>query len=114
VRIGTFRLRFDRDHWLLRVYGFLTRVDTVLTRFGDQGIAIRRDFYRRLGGFPPWSHLEDVHLLQRARRITRVHSFPAEVTTSARRFEREGLVRAQMRNALVLLGYLCGLGRRAA
>jgi rSAM/selenodomain-associated transferase 2 len=114
VRIGTFRLRFDREHWLLRAYAACTRVDSVLTRFGDQVIAIRREFYAELGGFPPWERLEDVHLLRIARGRTRVYSFPATVTTSARRFEREGLVRAQLHNAALLLGYLCGLAGRPA
>jgi len=106
VKIGTFRLQFDRDHWLLRLYAFFARLDSPLTRFGDQGIAIRHGFYRELGGFPDWQRLEDVHLLRQARRCTRVHSFPAAVTTSARRFERGGLIRTQLRNAGLLLGYL--------
>jgi len=114
VEVGTFRLRFDRDHWLLRTYALFTRLDSVLTRFGDQGIAIRRRFYDELGGFPNWPRLEDVHLLRLARRRTRVHSFPAQVTTSSRRFERDGIVRTQLRNAALLIGYLIGfLGRTA-
>ena len=111
VKIGTFRLRFDRDHWLLRLYAFFARLDSPLTRFGDQGIAIRRGFYQELGGFPDWQRFEDVHLLRQARRCTRVHFFPAAVTTSARRFERDGLIRTQLRNARLLLGYLFGQAR---
>ena len=111
VKIGTFRLRFDRDHWLLSLYAFWARFDSPLTRFGDQGIAIRRGFYQELGGFPDWQRFEDVHLLRQARRCTQIHSFPAAVITSARRFERDGLVRTQLRNARLLLGYLCGQAR---
>ena len=111
LKIGTFRLRFDRDHWLLRLYAFFTRLDSPLTSFGDQGIAIRRGFYDELGGFPDWQQLEDVHLLRQARRRTRVHSFPAAVITSARRFERDGMIRTQLRNAGLLFGYLLGQAR---
>jgi glycosyltransferase involved in cell wall biosynthesis len=32
---GCFRMRFDSDHWLLRLSGWLTRVDVSLFRFGD-------------------------------------------------------------------------------
>jgi len=114
VRIGTFRLRFDHDHWLLRLYAFWSRFDSVLTRFGDQVIVVRRDFYEQIGGFPDWLMLEDVHLLRCARRCTRVHSFPAEVTTSARRYHKNGLLRNQLRNSRIMLAYLFGPFGRAS
>ncbi|MBI2517909.1 MAG: TIGR04283 family arsenosugar biosynthesis glycosyltransferase [Opitutae bacterium] len=106
--IGSFRLRFDGGGWFLRACAWFTRFDSVFTRFGDQGIVIRRDFYATLGGFPQWPLFEDVELLRRARRLTRVHSFPAAVTTSARRFHRQGPLRRQFRNAGLLLRFLFG------
>src|SRR5207249_1529770 len=35
---GCFRMRFDSDHWLLRLSGWLTRIDVGLFRFGDQSM----------------------------------------------------------------------------
>ena len=107
-QIATFRLRFDSTNLLLRVFGWFTRFDTVFTRFGDQGILIRRDFYEALGGFPTWNLFEDVALLQRARAVTRVHSLPGYVTTSARRFQKRGVVAQQWLNAKLLYRYLRG------
>lgn len=109
VRIGTFRLAFDDPSPFLRACAWCSRFDSVLTRFGDQGIAIRRDFYGELGGFPAWPLFEDVELIRRARRVTRVWSFPARVITSARRFRRHGQFRQQWRNSRLLLGYLLGV-----
>lgn len=108
ARVATFRLRFDADSWFLRFCAWFTRFDTVFTRFGDQGILIRRSFYQTLGGFPAWPLFEDVALLQRARRESRIPSLPAFVTTSARRFRRRGVYRQQWLNACLLLRYLCG------
>lgn len=108
VQIGTFRLAFDRDHWLFAVYTFFSRFDSVFTTFGDQCIVTRRSFFERLGGFPEWPLFEDVALLQKARRRTRIVSFPAAVVTSARRFEREGIVRQSLRNGWYVLQYLRG------
>ena len=108
VQLGTFRLTFDDGGAFLRACAWLTRFDSVFTRFGDQGIAVRRAFYERLGGFPPWPLFEDVELLRRARRLTRVWSFPAAVKTSARRFQRRGVVRQQLQNASLLLRFLAG------
>ncbi|MBL9202301.1 MAG: hypothetical protein JNL39_17460 [Opitutaceae bacterium] len=108
VRIGTFRLAFDDGGWFLRACAWLTRFDSVFTRFGDQAIVVRRDFYAQLGGFPPWLLFEDVELLRRARRVTRVWSFPAAVTTSARRFRHRGPLRQQWLNTRLLLRFLAG------
>ena len=108
IQIGTFRLAFDRKHWLLAVYTFFSRFDSVFTTFGDQCIVVRRSFFEALGGFPEWPLFEDVALLQKARRRTRVHSFPAAVVTSARRFEQEGIVRQSLRNGWYVLQYLWG------
>jgi len=107
-RIGTFRLRFDSPRPLCRLYAWFSRFDSLWTSFGDQGIVVRRSFYRQLGGFPAWTVLEDVELLRRARRLSRIRSLPAEVTTSARRFEMNGMIRQQARNAVILLRYLLG------
>jgi len=106
--IGTFRLGFDVGGRFLKTCAWFTRIDSVFTRFGDQGIAVRRDFYAQLGGFPAWPLFEDVELLRRARRITRVASFPASVITSARRFERRGHLRQQCRNGWLLCRFLTG------
>lgn len=109
VLVGTFRLAFDENKWLLRAYAAFTRFDSLLTRFGDQCIVIRRSFFEELGGFPDWPLFEDVHLLRMARRRTKIHSFPARVTTSARRFTKTGLVRTQMINGWLMLQYLLGV-----
>lgn len=108
VSIGTFRLAFDAPDAALRACAWFTRFDSVFTRFGDQGIVVRRSFYEEVGGFPPWPLFEDVDFLRRARRLTRVWSFPAAVTTSARRFRQRGVLRQQLQNARLLLRFLAG------
>ncbi len=105
---ATFRLSFDASDRFLRACAWFTRFDSVFTRFGDQGILIRRSCYEALGGFPAYPLFEDVELLRRVRRKTKLHSLPAAVTTSARRFERRGVFRQQWLNARLLLRYLGG------
>lgn len=107
--LGTFRLRLDGSSMLYRIYEWFTRFDSIWTSFGDQGIVIRHELYDRLGGFPDWPLLEDVALLQLGRRNSIVHPLQAEILTSARRFERTGIVRQQLRNGRILLRYLLGV-----
>lgn len=108
MQIGTFRLSFDRPGPFLAACSWFTRFDSVFTRFGDQGITVRRAFHDELDGFAPWPLFEDVDFLRRARSRTRVWSFPAEVRTSARRFRQHGPLRQQLRNAVLLLRFLTG------
>ncbi len=108
AELACFRLRFDDAHWLLGLYGWFSRFDSLLTSFGDQGILIRRRFFDHLGGFPDWPLFEDVELLRRARRRARVLKLPGVVTTCAVRFRRNGVVRQQLMNAGLILRYFLG------
>ena len=110
-RIAMFQIRFDTPTFMLRFSSWWTRYDSVFTRFGDQGILIRRDFYTSLGGFQSWPLFEDVDLIRRARRQGRIDVLPAKVLTSARRFRRHGL-RQQIRNSSLLLRFLAGADPR--
>lgn len=109
VKIGTCRLQFDVKHPLLQLYASCARIESVFTTFGDQCIVVRRSFFDVIGGFQDWPLFEDVDLLQRARRETRIFSFPTTVVTSARKFIENGIVRQQLRNARFLTLYLVGI-----
>ena len=111
VQIGSFRLSFDEDHWLLKFYTWFTQFDFIFSRFGDQCIVVRRFLFDSIGAFPEWRLFEDVDFLRRARRLTKIHSFPARVETSARRFIRNGIARQQLRNGWYILLYLLGVDR---
>lgn len=108
VNIGTFRLAFDAQHWLLALYPKLCRFDSKFTRCGDQCIVVRKSFFDFLGGFPEWPLFEDVRLLQVARKTTRVYSFPGTVTTSARRFLDNGILKQYALDVRLIVQYLCG------
>jgi len=107
-RLALFQLRFDAPTLLLRFLAWWTRFDSVFTRFGDQGILIRRDFYDELDGFKAWPLFEDVDLLRRARKHQPIDVLPAVLTTSARRFKRRGPCRQQLTNTWLLLRFLAG------
>jgi len=56
--------------------------------YGDQGFALRREVFERLGGFPEIPIMEDVALARAARKVGRIRRLPLAVRTTARRFER--------------------------
>ncbi len=108
TKFGVFRLSFDVRHWFLDVLPHLIRPDLPFLRFGDQCFVVRRSFFESLGGFPENSLYEDAALARRAARRTRIRVFPASVTTSARRFVRNGPVRQFFHDGVSLLRYLTG------
>lgn len=107
-RLAMFQIQFDSPTLLLRFSAWWTRFDSVFTRFGDQGILIRREYYEELGGFNSWPLFEDVDLVRRARRLRPIDVLSAVVTTSARRFQRRGHLRQQLSNAWMLIRFLMG------
>lgn len=104
---GTFTLRFDTAHPLLRLYGWCTRLPWF--RYGDQGIFLRRELFERLGGYREMPLLEDVDLLRRMRRHGHLAVVPRPVTTSARRFVERGIVGQQLLNGAILLAHALGV-----
>ena len=107
-KICRFQLGFDINHWLLNRYKAFSKYDTLFTRFGDMFIAVRKEFYEELGGFPNWKIFEDVELLRKSSYLTKISILDAEVVSSARTFIKYGLIRGQIFNGYLIAKYLLG------
>ncbi|MEC9367607.1 MAG: TIGR04283 family arsenosugar biosynthesis glycosyltransferase [Pseudomonadota bacterium] len=72
--------------------------------YGDQGLLIHRQHYRRIGGFRPLPLMEDVDLVRRIgwRNLT---FFRTVAVTSAARYKEEGYLRRVLRNLTCLSLY---------
>ncbi|MEX1011818.1 MAG: TIGR04283 family arsenosugar biosynthesis glycosyltransferase [Balneolaceae bacterium] len=106
---GCFRLRFDSKHPLLRLYAWFTRFDFDLFRFGDQSLFVRAGVFRKTGGFRVDHRvMEDQEMVRRLRRQGTFSVESDEVTTSARNYMKNGVVRLQLIFALILLLYYAG------
>ena len=113
ARAGWFRLQLDDPgpgarrierlaNWRARRLGL---------PYGDQGLLISRSLYDQLGGYQPLPLMEDVALVRRIGRA-RLHALPATITTSARRYRRDGLWWRPTRNVLLVTGYFLGVPAR--
>ncbi len=76
--------------------------------YGDQGLLVRRRDYDAAGGYPDIPIMEDVALVRALRRVTSVRLLPAAVRVSARRWERDGVLRRTWANWRLLWAYLLG------
>jgi rSAM/selenodomain-associated transferase 2 len=109
---GAFDLGIASKRPLFRVTERYVALRTRLTGipFGDQAIFLRRSYFKRIGGYAPIPIMEDVELMRRIRRRgDRITVIPRKVMTSPRRWEREGVVYATLRNWTLQLLYLAGV-----
>jgi len=103
---GTFRLRFDSDHPLLRFSAWFTRFSWKFIRFGDQSLFVERDVFIKSGKFDEsMSIMEDSEIIGRITLLSRFVVLPQHLTTSARKYRRYGFWRLQMVYVLVIILY---------
>ena len=108
---GRFDVRLDSSALPYRIIGAMISVRSRISRTGsgDQAIFVRRDVFDRLGGFPELELCEDLEFARRLKRAGRVACLRARVTTSARRWSRDGVIRTVVRMWLIRAMYLMGV-----
>jgi rSAM/selenodomain-associated transferase 2 len=92
---GHFDVRLSGGHFLYRVIERLMNWRSRLTGIatGDQGLFIRRDVYRVLGGFASLPLMEDIEFCTRLKSVGKPACLRGPLITSSRRWEKNGIVR---------------------
>ena len=92
---GWFDVSFDTDGLSYSVIAKLMNVRARLTSVstGDQTLVVNRKFFRELKGFADIPIMEDIELTSRLRRYAKPLVMSGFVTTSARRWQEEGVLR---------------------
>ena len=88
--------RFDvniegRSHWLpviAMMMNLRSRLSSICT--GDQALFVTRAAFEAAGGFPEQPLMEDIELSKRLKRIGKPACLRGPVTTSGRRWDRDG------------------------
>lgn len=103
-----FRLRFDTGggaaYWVALWADLRARI--LGLPYGDQGLLIRRTLYDAVGGYLDIALMEDVALVRKLK--GRLSRLPVSITTSARKYQRDGWMRRGARNLSLLIRYLLG------
>ncbi len=104
---GAFSLTIEDAGLLLQAVclGANLRSRLLQLPYGDQAIFIRRDDFLQLDGFPEAPIMEDFIFIRMARQKGRITTLPQKVTTSARRWQRLGIIRTTLINQFVILGF---------
>lgn len=95
VVAGAFRICFNCDKLAYRLVAFATNLRSRLRHVytGDQAYFVRASSFHAIGGFPDIALMEDLAIIKRLRSLGKVALLSHYVTTSARRHEKNGLLR---------------------
>ena len=111
VVAGRFDVRLDNPRPVFRIIAWFmnqrSRWSGIST--GDQAIFVCREPFDALGGYPDMPLMEDVDLCRRLKRRGRMVALRLSVTTSARKWEREGAVRTILLMWALRLLYVAGV-----
>jgi rSAM/selenodomain-associated transferase 2 len=108
---GCFRQQIDAAGWKYRLMerGNALRVQLFKWAYGDQGIFVRRAIFERLGGFPELRLMEDLYFMKRLKREGRIALIDPPLRISARRWQKQGMLRQTLRNWSLITMAHCGV-----
>ena len=109
---GAFDLAIDAPERIFRIIERTASWRSRITRlpYGDQALFFSRSIFKAVGGFPPFPIMEDVGIMQAVKKQgLRPRILPHAVITSARRWQREGVIYTTLRNWSLILLYGAGV-----
>lgn len=111
VVCGAFSLSIDSERLSHKIISATANIRSRITRipYGDQGIFIKRSVFEKIGGFKDIPIMEDVDLMRRLKKVGKVVMLKDKVKTSARRWEKEGVIYTTLRNWLLISLYYMGV-----
>ncbi len=107
VIMGAFDIRFNTDKLCYRVVEKSANLRSRLTAvpYGDQGIFIKKKRFLELKGFAEIPLMEDIEFARRAKKLGQVVFLNQSIRVSPRRFQKEGLLYALLRDWYLAFSY---------
>lgn len=111
---GCYRLFFDDSHPLLKCYAWFTKFDVDFFRFGDQSLFIKKELFEELEGFDEkLIVMEDQMFVKKIKKKVRFEILDGEVTTSARKYRRVGIIKLQLVFSAILILFYLGISQES-
>ncbi len=107
---GTFQLKFHHPDWRyrLKAWGTNLRSKMLGMPYGDQGYFMWADLFKQLDGYKNWRLFEDVNFFDRLKKRGDWVLLESAVSTSTRRWEKQGYWKATLKNAFWVILYKLG------
>ena len=104
-------MSFDEQTFLMSVIAFFINWRSRLTGVstGDQAMFVTRTLFKRVDCFDDIALMEDVALSKKLRKQVKPSSLNSTVTTSARRWKKDGVARTVIKMWWYRLAYFLGV-----
>jgi len=94
---GCFKMRFDSEHWWLKLAGWMTRFNWRPCRGGDQSQFITKKLFEDIGGYDnDYTIYEDNILINELYKRKQFVVINKTLTTSARLYKKHGIFKLQL------------------
>ncbi|TWO33328.1 glycosyltransferase [Seonamhaeicola sediminis] len=95
-KAGCFRMKFDSNHWWLKLAGWLTKFSWKIARGGDQSLFITKSLFYKIGGFDEsYTIYEDNDFISKLYKRKQFVVIQEWLVTSSRRYKTNGLWKLQ-------------------
>jgi rSAM/selenodomain-associated transferase 2 len=104
---GAFRFQVDSPGFPFRLLELFVnwRSQFCALPYGDQGLFIKAELFKELGGFKNLPIMEDYEFIQRVKQQGKIAIANLAVKTSGRRWQKLGILKTTLINQLIILGY---------
>jgi rSAM/selenodomain-associated transferase 2 len=111
---GFHRLRLSNDAFVYRVIEAAINLRTGISHVagGDQGLFFKRHFFESLNAYPQIPLMEDIAICKTARRLAKPFVSAAKISSSGRRWQKQGVVKTVLLMWALRLGYWLGVDPR--
>lgn len=107
VAAGAFALRIDHPGFGFRLIASMANIRSRLTSliYGDQGLFLRKEVFKHIGGFAEIPLMEDIEISRRLKKEGKIVFIHPPVTASPRRWVKEGMLYTTLRDWTIALLY---------
>ena len=111
IIIGAFKLKINGQEKSLRLIETMVNLRSRILSlpYGDQGFFMTKDNFNLLGGFTDLQIMEDFDFIQRSKLYGKIAISNSMVVTSARRWQKIGVMKTTIINQLIIIGYFLGI-----
>jgi rSAM/selenodomain-associated transferase 2 len=108
---GFFSYRFDSDSFFLNINATFTKRDGLFTGGGDQCLFIKKESFKKLGGFNERQVLmEDFEFFERMKKAGLSYKIVSnDLLVSARKYEKNSYLRVNLSNLLLVVLFKIGV-----
>ena len=110
--VGCFWFKFDSPKKIFIFHNYMTHLDKIWCRGGDQSLFVTRAVFEELGGYrDDFMIMEEYDFIAKAQQKYKFKIIPNEVLVSPRKYEANGYLRVQLANTTVFTMYRLGFSQ---